>query len=66
MSLLERLRFLLDVYDESEENDAKDVEGRIMISYSWSQQSIVKVFVARLRKKGYSVWLDLDDMLVIQ
>ena len=59
LSLLERLRFLLNVYAESQENDAKDEEGHIMISFSWQQQSIVKVFVERLRRKGYSFWLTL-------
>lgn len=34
--------FVLDVYDDTEENDAKDEEGHIMISYSWQQQSIIK------------------------
>ena len=62
LSLLERLRFLLNVYAESQENDAKDEEGHIMISFSWQQQSIVILFVERLRKKGYAVWLDLDYM----
>lgn len=34
----------------------------IMLSYSWSQQSLVKEIAAQLKGSGFHVWLDLERM----
>ena len=33
-----------------------------MISYNWENQPIVKKIAQSLKEKGYTIWLDLEQM----
>jgi hypothetical protein len=37
-------------------------KASVMISYSWSNQSIAREIATTLRDMGFEVWLDLDNM----
>ena len=63
LSLLQQLRFILDVSEQ--ETDllvTPPPQGHIMISYSWAQQNAVRAFAEQLKNRGYTVWIDLDQM----
>jgi flagellin-like hook-associated protein FlgL len=36
--------------------------GQVMISYSWGQQERMRQLGFHLKKKGYSIWLDVEQM----
>ena len=57
--------------DDDDDGVAKDsslqkvkagISGHIMISYQWANQKILIKIRDELRKKGYDVWMDIDQM----
>lgn len=64
---------LFQLEPQSFENDAGDdgckaagsdvtTTKHLMLSYCWAQQSVIKRIHAALTKKGYRVWIDIEDM----
>ena len=57
--------------DDDSDGDAKDssfqkvgagISEHIMISYQWANQKILIKIRDEMRKKGYNVWMDIDQM----
>eukprot|EP00732_Lithocolla_globosa_P001385 Lithocolla_globosa_v1_NODE_682_length_3441_cov_30.890068.p1 type:complete len:886 gc:universal NODE_682_length_3441_cov_30.890068:3024-367(-) len=47
---------------KEEENTKDDPKHRIMISYNWAHQKLVLRIVEELKKRGYSIWVDVEHM----
>eukprot|EP00457_Paulinella_chromatophora_P005212 gb/GEZN01005226.1/.p1 GENE.gb/GEZN01005226.1/~~gb/GEZN01005226.1/.p1 ORF type:complete len:544 (+),score=88.93 gb/GEZN01005226.1/:118-1749(+) len=58
------LRFLL-VEKDAHTNEANTTEvgpGHIMVSYNWDNQALVMKLVNRLKRDGFQVWVDVEEM----
>lgn len=47
---------------EQERAEAQKSKGHLMISYQWSNQPMLLKVCQYLRKNGFKVWMDVDDM----
>ncbi|KAK6186797.1 hypothetical protein SNE40_006068 [Patella caerulea] len=57
----ERLSAIEKAHEEKSENDEED-KGHVMISYQWANQDVLIKVRDELRRHGYKVWMDIDDM----
>lgn len=63
----EGILFLYDEYENKKANarrpsKANVFTGHIMISYQWSNQSVLKHLGSFLKDKGYKIWMDIENM----
>ncbi|XP_050391685.1 uncharacterized protein LOC126810559 [Patella vulgata] len=50
----------LSTIDKAENDDEE--KGHVMISYQWANQDVLIKVRDELRRHGYKVWMDIDDM----
>ena len=54
--------FAANIFGSPTNPSAVPKKGHIMISYNWGNQPIVKRIAQSLQEKGYTIWLDLEQM----
>ena len=56
------MKALSDHQTKRQSSPDRRVGGHIMLSYCWAQQPMIKRINSSVKQRGYTTWIDIEDM----